>query len=318
MKELFLIINPTAAGGRVSKIWTDEVRPLLDEHKVDYDFEMTTHSQHAIDIARTRVNEGYKIICSVGGDGTANEVINGILKAEKQAVFGAFTIGTGNDVATAFGIPEGDIDAVVDTIINGKDKKFDVGYCEKADRYFGGVTSMGFDAEVADRSNKVKKSRIGTGNYQRALFATLLKFKPYEIIIKPDEGSAITGPRMLVSVGNGKRYGAGMHICPGAKPNDGKFHGISLKKIRRLTLVRLFPKTYDGSHITNKAVEAFTGEKITIESPKKPCLYQADGEVLGYLPETFITKSNFLTVRVPDPWVSYSEIWEKVLNEKKK
>ncbi|MHA2318987.1 MAG: diacylglycerol/lipid kinase family protein [Candidatus Hodarchaeales archaeon] len=317
MKEHFLIINPTAAGGRVEKIWKKKLKPILDE-KLDYDYEFTTHPGHAIDIARTRVNEGYKVICSVSGDGTANEVINGILKADKLGIYAAFTVGTGNDIATVFGVPEGDINALIDCLINGKDKKFDIGYCQVADRYFAGVASMGFDAEVADRSNKGDKKRSGTRNYQIAIFKTLLKFKPYNIIIEPDSSEPISGPRMLIAIGNGKRYGGGMHICPDASPDDGKFHGTTLKKISRLSLIRLFPRTYDGKHMTHKAVETFEGTRIRVSSPDNSCLYQVDGEILGFLPETFISKPSLLTVRVPDPWLSYTEIWRKKLEEKQR
>lgn len=137
----------------------------MDDIKLNYDFEFTTHSHHAIEIARTRVNDGYNIICSVGGDCTANEVLNGVLKAEKPDVFGTIPVGTGDDIPTAYGIPEGDLGAAVRCLVDGQDKSFDVGYCETADRYFAGVASMGFDEEVADRTNKGSKRLSGTKNY---------------------------------------------------------------------------------------------------------------------------------------------------------
>ncbi len=317
MKDFFLVVNPTAAGSRVEKIWNDQIKPKIDS-KLDYEFEFTTRIGHALELSQQKANEGYKVICSVGGDGTANEVINGVLKAEKKSIFSAFTVGTGNDIPTVFGIPEGDIDAIIESLINGQDKKFDVGYCINADRYFGGVASMGFDAEVADRANKGIKKWRGKGNYQRAIFITILKFKPYDIIIEPNTGPIVTGPRMLVAIGNGKRYGGGMHICPDADPNDNLFHGTTLRKISRLLFLRLFPRTYDGSHLTHPATETFEGNIIKVDSPKKKCLYQVDGEILGHLPETFVTKPNFLTVRVPDPWIPYADIWEEKLAEKKK
>ncbi|MHA1940516.1 MAG: diacylglycerol/lipid kinase family protein [Candidatus Hodarchaeales archaeon] len=317
MKELFLIVNTTAAGGRVGKIWEKELKPLLDS-RFEYDFDFTGHIGHALELAKQKANAGYKLICAVGGDGTVNEVVNGILKAEKSSTFCAFTVGTGNDVAATFGIPEGDITKIIESLENGLDKQFDVGYCEKADRYFGGVASMGFDAEVADRTNKGEKKRVGTGNYRFAIFTTILKFKPYEIIIEPSEGEPVTGKRMLVAIGNGKRYGGGMHICPDANPLDGTFYGTTLKKISRFSLLRLFPMTYDGSHISHKAVETFKGNKIKVDSPNKPCLYQVDGEIQGFLPETFSVKPLLLTVRVPKPFAPYSEIWKQKLSEKKK
>jgi YegS/Rv2252/BmrU family lipid kinase len=318
MKELFLVVNPIAGGGVVSKIWEEEVKPLLDKHGVEYNFEMTTHPQHGIEIAQSRVNEGYQMICSVGGDGTANEVVNGILKADKKATFAAFAIGTGNDIPTVFGIPELNIEAAFDCMTNGIDKSFDVGYCEKANRYFVGVASMGFDAEVADRTNKRGKKWGGLGNYQIALLETLLKFKPYDLVITSDDNPPVEGKRMFLAIGNGKRYGAGMHICPSAEVTDGKFAVTTLRKISRFTLLRIFPKVYDGKHIDFHKVDTFEGKRINVVSRDKECLYQADGEILGYLPETFITKSNAITVRVPDPWLSYSEIWKAKLDEKYK
>ncbi|MHA2332859.1 MAG: diacylglycerol/lipid kinase family protein [Candidatus Hodarchaeales archaeon] len=316
MKEFFLVINPVAAGGRVETIWEDQIKPLVDNYDLDYDFEFTSSPQHAIEIARTRVNEGYKIICSVGGDGTANEVLNGILKAEKQAIFAAIPVGT-VDAPIAYGIPEGDLEAAVQCLVEGQNKIFDVGYCETADRYFVGVASMGYDATVSERTDKGSKRLSRTRSYQLALVKTLLKFKHYDLSIRIDEEQTIEGQRMLLAIGNGKRYGGGMHVCPNAEVTDGKFAVTTVRKIRRITLLRFFSTVYDGDHLTHSSVETYEGGSIHVDSPKKKCLYQVDGEIMGYLPETFITKSNHLTVRVPTPWLSYSEIWKWKLREKK-
>ncbi|MFX0149350.1 MAG: diacylglycerol/lipid kinase family protein [Candidatus Hodarchaeota archaeon] len=318
MNEYFFVINPTAGGGRVVKLWSDQIKPLLDEYNIQYEFEFTTHPQHAIEITMTQIEAGYHIICSIGGDGTANEVLNGIMKAEKKGVFAAFTVGTGNDIPSTFGIPEEDIETSIRCLVEGQDKTFDVGYCETADRYFGGIASMGFDAEVADRTNKGSKRFSGTQNYQIALLKTIFKFKPYDIVIKANDELIVEGKKMLVAIGNGKRYGGGMHICPAADVTDGKFTGTLVNKTGRITLLRIFPKVYSGKHITHKIVDTFEGSKIHVDSPKKKCLYQVDGEIMGYLPETFITKPKALTVRVPDPWISYSDIWKTKLDEKSK
>jgi YegS/Rv2252/BmrU family lipid kinase len=309
-KEIFIVINPIADGGRVEKIWRDEIKPLVDSHDLDYDFEFTSSPQQAIEIARTRVNEGYKIICSVGGDGTANEVLNGILKAEKTGIFAAIPVGTG-DAPAVYGIPEGDLEAAVQCLVKGQNKTFDVGYCEIADRYFVGVASMGFDAEVADRENKGSKRFRGTRSYQLALGKTLVRFKPYNLLIRINGEQTIEGQRMLLAIGNGKRYGGGMHICPGAEVTDGKFAVTTVRKMSRITLLRFFSTVYDGNHLSHSSVETFEGGSIHVDSPKKKCLYQIDGEVMGYLPETFITKPNHLIVRVPTPWLSYTEIWKR-------
>ena len=310
--EFFFVVNPTAAGGRAEKTWIKQVKPFLDENNLEYEYEMTTHRGHAIEIAQTRVNDGFRVICAVGGDGTSNEVINGVLKAEKQGTFSAFPIGTGNDIPVTFGLPDDEIESMFDCLVHGQDKQLDVGYCENADRYFGGVASMGFDAEVAERS-QAKKRFFGRWNYELALVKTIFKFKPYNLKIQYEDQS-LEGEIMIVAVGNGKRYGGGMHVCPGAKVNDGKFFAVTLSKVRRLTLLlRVFPKIYDGKHTDHDKVTSMESSVLRVESLEKDCLYQADGEILGFLPETFITKPNYLMVRVPDPWVSYSEIWEQKL-----
>ncbi|MHA2227202.1 MAG: diacylglycerol/lipid kinase family protein [Candidatus Hodarchaeales archaeon] len=319
-REIFLVINPVAAGGRVESIWRDEIKPLVDSHDVEYDFEFTSSPQQAMEIARIRVNEGYKIICAVGGAGTANEVLNGILKAEKQGVFAAVPVGTGDDVPVVYGIPEGDLEAAVQCLVKGQNKTFDVGYCETADRYFASVASMGFDAEVADRTNKGSKRFNGTRRYQLALGKTLIKFRPYNLSIRIDAEQTIDDRKMLLAIGNGKRYGGGMHICPDAEVTDGKFAVTTVNKMSRITLLRFFSTIYDGNHLSHGSVDTFEGThggSIHVDSPKKKCLYQVDGEIMGYLPETFITKANHLTVRVPTPWLSYTEIWKKTLDEKR-
>ncbi|MHA1971881.1 MAG: diacylglycerol/lipid kinase family protein [Candidatus Hodarchaeales archaeon] len=318
MEKFFMIVNPTAGGGRVAKLWPDKVIPLLEEYELKCEYQFTEYPKHAIEIAKDKVDEGYTLICSVGGDGTANEVINGILHANEGGVFGAIPLGSGDDIPTAFGIPEKDLTAAIQCLKEGQNLKFDVGYCEKADRYFAGVASMGFDAEVADRTNKGGKKREGTRNYQIAIIMTLLKFKPYDLRITIEGNNIVEDKIMLLAIGNGKRYGGGMHVCPEATVTDGKFHVSTLSKIGRITLLRIFPKIYDGEHIYHKKVSTYTGSELFVESLGKKCLYQVDGEILGYLPEKFITRPDSLCVRVPNPWVSYTDKWREKLREKGK
>ncbi|MHA2174691.1 MAG: diacylglycerol/lipid kinase family protein, partial [Candidatus Hodarchaeales archaeon] len=184
----------------------------------------------------------------MGGDGTANEVLNGILKAEKPGIFSVIPIGTG-DATTAYGIPEGDLEAAVQCLVKGQNKIFDVGYCENAERYFAGVASMGFDAEVADRESKGSKRFKGTRSYQIALGKILFKFRPFNLSIQIDEDQKIESRSMLLAIGNGKRYGGGMHICPDAEVTDGKFAVTTVRKMSRITLLRFFSTVYDGNHL---------------------------------------------------------------------
>ncbi len=318
MNKTFLVINPNAAGGKAEKLWHEQIKPKLDDSNLEYDFEFTKKPKDAIEITKSRVDEGFKLICAIGGDGTSNEVINGIMYSENSGIFSAIPIGSGNDVSSAFGIPEGDLQAAINCLIRGLDKSFDIGYCKNANRYFGGVASLGFDAEVAYRTNQENEKRSGgEKNYQIALIKTIVKFRPYKLNIIINEKDATEEELMFIAIGNGSRYGAGMHICPLADLIDGKFSITTLRKVSRLTLLRLFPRVYTGKHVLHKKVKTMEGASVEVKSIAKKCLYQADGEILGYLPEKFMIKPKALSVRVPDPWISYYDLWQTKLAEKK-
>lgn len=318
MNEVFCIVNPTAAGKRVKKRWEKKVIPLFNKYNIEYEYQFTECHQHATEIAREKSNEGYGTICSVGGDGTCNQIANGILTSDKTPVFAALPIGTGNDIPSPLGIPENAVEEAVKTLTEGIVKKFDVGLCETANRYFLGVASMGFDAEVANRSNKLGKRLPGTINYILSIFLTFLRFKPYDLEIIVD-GKDVSGEKMLMAIGNGNRYGAGMHICPEADPTDGMLDIITMIKLGKIKFAKLFGSVYDGEHIHIKpTIETNRGIKITVDSPKKKCLYQVDGEAVGYLPETFSILREKLPVKVPKNYRPYLEIWKEALEKKKK
>lgn len=306
-RKPFLVVNPAAQAGKVAQLWEAKIRPALDAAGVAYDFEVTKARGHAIELAAQRSAAGHPVVCAVGGDGTSNEVLNGILKGGGQAAFGALPSGSGDDIPTAFGIPEKDLGAAVACLRDGQDLPFDVGHCARADRYFAGAASMGFDADVTERANRTTS---GHKSYNVTVLKTLLAFKPYTLRLRVDGKDQGEQKRMLVAVGNGKRYGGGMHVCPTAEVDDGRFAVTALKETGIVGLLLLFPKIFGGEHVKSPKVDTFEGEQIAVESVGRDCLYQADGEVLGKLPETFVARRGLLRVRVPRPYVSYAEQWK--------
>ena len=211
------------------------------------------------------------------------------------------------------GIPEDDLEAAVRCLKEGQTKSFDVGYCERADRYFSGCASMGWDAQVTQTTNSRSKRLGGTTNYILGLLQELARYRHYNLTVtlEENEDPDFSGEAMLTAIGNGPRYGAGMHVAPDAIPTDGKFHITIVRRLRRLSLLKVFPKVYKGDHMTHPSVVALVGKKLRVEAKEQNCLYQVDGEVLGTLPDTFVTIPNGLQARVPVEYIPYHELWQK-------
>lgn len=302
----FLIVNPAAQMGRVRRRWEQELRPALDAAGIAYTFELTRAPGHAGELAAEAATKGRPVVCAVGGDGTSNEVFNGLLKARTGASFAVIPVGSGDDIPTAFGIPEQDPGAAIACLRDGQDLSFDVGYAKKADRYFAGVACMGFDADVTDRASR---PTMGCKSYSLAMLQTLMAFRPYDLRITVDGTEKTPESRMLIAIGNGKRYGGGMHICPGAEVDDGRFAVTALRRLGRFGLLLVFPKVFDGRHVTHPQVDTYEGAIVEVSALDRPCRYQVDGEVMGTLPETFETRARLLKVRVPNPYRSYTEQW---------
>jgi diacylglycerol kinase (ATP) len=302
----FLIVNPAAQRGRVGRRWEQELRPALDAAGIKCTFALTRAPGHAIELAAEAAKKGHPVVCAVGGDGTSNEVFNGLLQARTGASFAAIPVGSGNDVPATFGIPEKDPAAAIACLRDGQDLIFDVGYAKEADRYFAGAASIGFDADVTDRASRQTMDRK---SYILAVFQTLMTFRPYDLRIVVDGREMAREPRMLAAIGNGKRYGGGMHACPGAEVDDGRFAVTALRKMRRVRLLLVFPKVFDGRHVTHPQVDTFEGVIVEVSALDRPCRYQLDGDVMGTLPETFETRAKLLKVRVPNPYRSYTEQW---------
>ena len=168
------------------------------------------------EITKAAVND-YDFITAFGGDGTVNEVVNGL--AGSETPLGVLPIGTGNDLARSCGIPLTP-EKAVDALINGTPRKIDLGTFNG--RYFSNVVGIGFDGYSSKESRKITKLR-GTLVYIWVVLKTLKKYSSIEMSIELDNDS-IQGPTYLISVGNGWSVGGGMQLCPQAIIDDGEFN----------------------------------------------------------------------------------------------
>lgn len=299
----FVIVNPNAGIRLGEKDW-NEIAYLLTEAGIDYTNVFTDAPLHAIKLAKKYIEAGYRKIIVVGGDGTLNEVINGVVKQKRfapdEVIVAMIPVGTGNDWCRTFKIPENYKEAIK-VIAKCKTARQDIGMIRydvdgsECTRYFLNMAGIGFDGAVAKRTNRLKaKGKGGPLSYLINLFTTLLSHKATlaRIIIdnKPYEEEAFT-----ISVAIGQFNGGGMKQAPSAITDDGLFDITLIRHVTRMTVLRNIKKLYDGSYVTLKQVKQFRGKIVRIEA-EPPLIMEADGESLGSTPMVFEIMPRCITV----------------------
>jgi lipid kinase, YegS/Rv2252/BmrU family len=273
MKVLF-IINPVAGKGqalkKISEIRT-EMEKVLD---VEYEIVFSEKVGHASEIAKNGAEKKTDIVFAVGGDGTVNEVANGL--ANTNTALGIIPCGSGNDFVRSLGLKKDEKDIITRTI-NGVIRPVDVGLIN--DRYFVNISSVGFDADVVVATQKAKKFFLsGSAAYVAGLISTIFTRKPAKVKMKIDN-CEIEDKILLIAVANGKFYGGGMKAAPYAELDDGLFDICFISTLPKLKMLVLFPQFMKGKHEKFKEVKFFRSSNVYIESDDLISV-NIDGEVI--------------------------------------
>lgn len=300
-----LIVNPASARGKMATRFP-QIEATLRAENFPFDAVFTERRGHAIDLARAALDAGYDLIVAVGGDGTLNEVVNGMLADGKavnpNAVLGVISSGTGADFVRTANIPRDMILAARHLARATQNVPLDIGEVtyrlndKPAVRYFANVTGMGFDAQVIERLERGGKRGGGTIPYYSALVATISNFRNLDLTLTID-GKTVQGKMNPIVVCNGKYFGGGMMIGPNASLNDGKFHVVFGHDFTALELLLATPKLYNGTILTHPKATEYVAETVTVESNER-VLIQADGELIGEGPATFRILPAALKLRV--------------------
>nr|MDO8113622.1 diacylglycerol kinase family lipid kinase [Candidatus Sigynarchaeota archaeon] len=288
MKDYALIYNPSSAAGKSRPVFDLALKTLQDLN-VSFDSFKTEYPGHGISLARDLAKDGYRVI-GCGGDGTCNEVFNGVMTSGKRPLVGFIPMGSGNDIPGAIGILP-DIKRACEVIAEGFSESCDIGVAVKNDekRYFIGIGSQGFDAEVTRRANKGKKRFSGTWNYVIATIAASLYYKNKNIRVTMDNDT-FEGEATLAAVGNGPSYGGWMYMCCEACIHDGSFHVVVLGDLSKFRVMMNFTKMYYKQHLSLQKIHSYNSKRVKIEmvhAKDKPFQYQVDGEVLGPIPVSY-------------------------------
>jgi diacylglycerol kinase (ATP) len=291
MLQTKVIVNPVAGARSTRRKWPIISR-LLERIGLTFDFNYTEGVGHAMELARLAASDGYRYLVAVGGDGTVNEVANGILYSTNASatLLGVVSTGTGSDFARSAGLAR-DYATACANLTSSKRLTIDVGVVEYQrdgkthQRFFINSAGVGFDAAVVKETERLPKFFGGTIPYVAGMLRTLISYKNKPITLKV--GDEVEHRRVLnVAVANGNYCGGGMRIAPEAKLDDSLLDVVVIGDMGKLEILKEFPTIYKGTHIHHPKVSMKKAADVRIESAE-PMLVYADGESLGECPASF-------------------------------
>jgi diacylglycerol kinase (ATP) len=289
------VVNPASGRGRGRRIW-EQLEKQAGAYGM-FEAAFTEHPRHGVELAKRFVEEGWPRVIAVGGDGTLNEVLNGVIGSE--SALGSVPLGTGNDWIRSVGIPS-DPKAALEVAFKGQAVPSDVGLVE-GHGYFLNVIGAGFDADVAQRIANAKGivARLGpTPRYIASVLGSFRGYRPPLIRIHLDGHIAESRSTLLVAIGIAQYYGSGMRILPQAKIDDGLFDLAWGSDVRFKELLGLLRSIYKGKHIEHPKVSTATAKEVSLSS-EGDTPFHIDGDVRGVLPIKVSILEKAIQVIVP-------------------
>lgn len=291
----FFIVNPTADSGRAKRRW-QQMEILLAKHQIPYIAHLTTRRGDATEITRKAIeNQGFTQIIAAGGDGTMNEVINGIFSQTtietKDILFSMLPIGTGNDWVKSYNISR-DLDAFCKILLRKKETKQDIGviqYIENKsfkNKYFANAGGIGYDAMVVRSVERESGQRLLPKklSYAGHIFKCLWQFRPFRARIEIDN-QVIDNRWYTLNLGIHRFSGAGMQLTPHAIGDDGLLALTLVRQLPKWLILRDIYVLYEGRIKNWNHAQLFQCKRFKIiPLDNMPLFVEADGEFLGEAP----------------------------------
>ena len=286
MNRYRIIANPTSgrgAGGRAIPLIED----LLKSHGLHYDLVCTERPWHAAELARAACADGYSVVVAAGGDGTANEVLNGLMWAKEAGIsrlpaLGVLCVGRGNDFAYGVGLPHR-LDEGCRVLAQGQRHSIDVGRVTGGlypqGRYFGNGVGIGFDAVVGFEANKSRRLRGFLCYLVAALKTIFLYFRAPRVRIACDD-QALEQRSLMVSVMNGRRMGGAFMMAPDGKPDDALFDLTIAAEVSRPRILALIPRFMQGTQAGHPAIRTGRARRVVVTALEGSLPAHADGETI--------------------------------------
>lgn len=269
------IVNPVAGKGHTLKI-IPEIEALMEKHSLPFKIEITKAPGHASVIAKEYITGNKNLrIYAVGGDGTLNEVLQGVVGSD--ACLGIIPAGTGNDFIKSFCAIRDPV-KLLPFLVHADPVPVDV--CKMNDRYFLNIASAGFDADVVASTQRLKRLPLMKGKiaYIGGILLSLIHKKNIQATFVVDQETIVMKSLLLAAFANGRFYGGGMSPAPDARPDDGFLDICLIEGMNRLKILMFFPRLIKGTHTKMREVTLRRCRSLIMESPQLVHV-NADGEL---------------------------------------
>jgi diacylglycerol kinase (ATP) len=285
MTKYMVVLNPISGRGS-GKRQSTTIKETLENLGVEFTLIQTEKPWHAAELAQQAVEEGYDVVVAAGGDGTSNEVLNGLMIASEssghQTAMGFISVGQGNDFAYGVGVPA-DLTEACRVLAQNKRKVIDVGRSTGGDfpegRFFGNGIGIGFDAVVGFEALKLKPLH-GFLSYLIAALKTIFLYHKAPKVTIEYNSRTVEQRALMVSIMNGRRMGGGFMMAPEGKIEDGRFDLCIVDQVNRMRIATLIPHFIKGSHITQPEVKIDQTNRIVVTAIDGALPAHADGETL--------------------------------------
>jgi diacylglycerol kinase (ATP) len=285
METYKIIANPTAGGGAGERA-IPQIERLLAKYNLDSDIVRTQRPWHAAELAREAATAGWDVIVAAGGDGTANEVINGLMEAKQagkhSSAMGVLCIGRGNDFAHGVGVPH-DLEHACRVLVEDHRRMVDVGRVVGGiypqGRYFGNCVGVGFDAIGTIEAAKLPRLG-GFLSFFIAVLKTIFLYYKAPLTTVEYDGQTLTQPSLMVSIMNGRRLGGGFVMAPDAEPDDGLFDLCIAHEVSRARMFSLIPHFLRGTQATQEPITTGQAAHISVTVVAGSLPAHTDGEIL--------------------------------------
>jgi YegS/Rv2252/BmrU family lipid kinase len=285
MPRYKIIINPLAGRGAGERA-VPQIERTLSGLGLDFDLVRTERPWHGAELAQEAAIAGYDVAVAVGGDGIANEVLNGLMRAKQASAgmcaLGVLSVGRGNDFAYGMGIPS-DLEAGCQVLSQDHRRPIDVGRvtggCYPEGRYFGNGVGIGFDTVVGFEALKMTRLH-GFPSYIVAALKTIFLYYQAPLLTIVYDEQTLTQPSLMVSIMNGRRMGGGFMMAPESRPDDGLFDLCIVREVSRVRIFSLILRFMQGTQATQEPVRMVQAQRVVVTAVNGVLPAHADGETL--------------------------------------
>lgn len=299
-----IVANPRSGGGLSERAWARLAGAIADGLGA-FDVLWTKAPGHGRELAEGAARAGRSLVVALGGDGTINEVANGLLDAKTGAALGVLPRGTGGDLRRTLDLPA-NLFAAARRLRDGRVSAIDVGRATYATpaggseiRAFVNVSSFGLSSDVAARANASSKRLGAKASFLAATARGLLGFDPIDVEIAIDDAPAARQRLLLGAVGNARYFGGGMKICPDAALDDGRLDAVLVAAMSALAVATNLPRLFAGTHLSLKEVSAARARRVRVApvDADRAIPLELDGETPGRLPVNYEIEPGALRLR---------------------